>query len=164
MKTYISYLLLILIGLVVPFTSVASNTGKVVRDGPIVVIKSGCFAFNLESLSQRLPQGETTLEGLALTLLSSLRELTPTEKALCDGTQPPVKGWFVASNGSRLSRPVSRYDVLTGLLVKHNTLRATIGEPCQDAIPGQSGKRQYRKLPASLNRPEGFVALCSEIK
>jgi len=126
----------------------------IVRQGDLVVVKANCFAFNLSSLNQKIPEGVTTLNQMALIFASSLRDLSPEEQAICDGTIVQPLGWKVHDNGN-LTRPA--YTYTNGQLVKHPTARATIGEVCGDfVVPVANRKTEYRYL---VSAPE-LVAIC----
>ena len=119
--------------------------GEVVRKGPVVVFKKECIAFNLDELSNKLPEGVSSYNQIVLIALNSIRDLTPEEEALCTGKPIIVPKWRVHDNGN-ITRPA--YTFTNGLLIKHKTKRAQIGELCGElAIAVKNSKtREYRYL------------------
>jgi len=111
----------------------------IVRQGDLVVVKANCFAFNLTTINQKIPEGVTTLNQMALIFASSLRDLTPEEQAICTGTAalppPPPPMWKVANNPSSTSIPKTRpyYELLDAITHSRSSKRGTVpvGDPCE---------------------------------
>jgi len=140
------------------FISVNSQAVEIIRDGPTVVIKASCLAFNLDTLNAQIPQGITTIPELVGIYLANIRELTPQEVALCNGTEVVIPMWRVAANSGKLTRPVYRLNANGSR--SSTKIRADIGSPCENAIPtyslSSSGGREWRYLAGQTSH----VVLC----
>jgi len=128
---------------------------EVIRDGDTVILRATCLVLNIGELDQAIPQGVTTLEQMAMIIVSKMRPLTPAEEALCHGTTVQEPGWRVHNNGNA-TRPAYTYE--GAILTKHETARATVGEVCRDFVNvvSNSIKLEYR----TLARDPTVAAVC----
>lgn len=133
---------------------------EIIRQGPVVVFKADCLAFNLDTLNQTLPEGVTTLPELVVLFAASLRDLTPEERALCDNVPVHIPLWVVASNKTYLDRPV--YELIDPLTNerKSTNIRAAVGDDCENAVPtyslASSGGKEWRYLAGQTH----YVVVC----
>lgn len=143
----------------IPFNA---QSVEVVREGPLVVVRASCLAVNLDKLNEKIPQGVTTLRDLLGIYLLSLRNLTPEEVALCTGNPVTIPIWRVAENGSSLTRPVYLLNMEgQGPPTKIPTkIRASIGEPCENAVPTYSSPSRGNKEWRFLAGQTEYVVLC----
>ena len=140
------------------FVSSATQALEVIRDGQAIVIKAPCMAINLNNLSQRIPQGVTTFPELMAIFVSSLRNFTAQERAMCTGDQIAIPLWRVAKNKGSVSRPVYLLNA-KGSRVK-TAIRANIGDECENKIPTYSKSSSAGKEWRYLANQTEYVVLC----
>jgi len=151
MKNYFWVFLLILIGGGSSNAVAAIPVGECVRVVDTVVCNMGYRAFNLKTFNDSWPQGTATLGELGLIFGASQRILNEEELAIINDTNviqlppPDLVEWVVHKHHpTAVKRP--SYKFISGNLIEHKTLYATIGEPCGALAIPTTRTLQYRYL------------------